>query len=244
MKNKIILMLIICQTAAAQQFPTGKSILDKIDANMSSKSRIMVASMEINSARGKRTMEMKIQAEGSDRAFTEYLAPAREKGTKMLKTENQLWIFSPATDRVIQISGHMLRQSVMGSDLSYEDMMSDSPLEERYKAEVTGEETLEGRKCWVITLTALKEDVNYFKQQMWVDQERFIPLKVDMFAKSGKLLKRLEFSNVQKIQGRWFPMTMTYKDVLKEGRGTVMTFKEIQFDVKIPAAVFNKSALK
>jgi hypothetical protein len=65
-----------------------------------------------------------------------------------------------------------------------------------------------------------------------------------MFAKSGKLLKRLEFSNVQKIQGRWFPMTMTYKDMLKEGRGTVMTFKEIQFDVKIPAIVFNKSALK
>lgn len=244
MKIIVIMMLFFCQSAVAQQYPGGKSILDKIDANMSSKSRIMVTTMEINSARGKRTMEMKIHAEGSEKAFTEYLAPAREKGTKMLKLDKQLWIFSPATDRVIQISGHMLRQSVMGSDLSYEDMMSDSPLEERYKADVTGEEMLGDRKCWIITLTALKEDVNYFKQQMWVDQERYIPLKVDMFAKSGKLLKRLEFSNVQKIQGRWFPMTMTYKDMLKEGRGTVMTFKEIQFDVKIPAIVFNKSALK
>jgi hypothetical protein len=65
-----------------------------------------------------------------------------------------------------------------------------------------------------------------------------------MFAKSGKALKRLEFSNVQKVQGRWFPMTMMYKDMLKEGKGTVMTFKEIQFDVKIPAGVFNKGALK
>jgi outer membrane lipoprotein-sorting protein len=244
MKIIVIMMLFFCHSAVAQQYPGGKSILDKIDANMSSKSRIMVTTMEINSARGKRTMEMKIHAEGSEKAFTEYLAPAREKGTKMLKLDKQLWIFSPATDRVIQISGHMLRQSVMGSDLSYEDMMSDSPLEERYKADVTGEEMLGDRKCWIITLTALKEDVNYFKQQMWVDQERYIPLKVDMFAKSGKLLKRLEFSNVQKIQGRWFPMTMTYKDMLKEGRGTVMTFKEIQFDVKIPAIVFNKSALK
>lgn len=244
MKIIVIMMLFFCQSVVAQQYPGGKSVLDKIDVNMSSKSRIMVTTMEINSARGKRTMEMKIHAEGIEKAFTEYLAPAREKGTKMLKLDKQLWIFSPATDRVIQISGHMLRQSVMGSDLSYEDMMSDSPLEERYKADVTGEEMLGDRKCWIITLTALKEDVNYFKQQMWVDQERYIPLKVDMFAKSGKLLKRLEFSNVQKIQGRWFPMTMTYKDMLKEGRGTVMTFKEIQFDVKIPATVFNKSALK
>jgi hypothetical protein len=41
----------------------------------------------------------------------------------MLRLENQLWIYSPSTDRNIQNSGHMLRQSVMGSDLSYEDML-------------------------------------------------------------------------------------------------------------------------
>lgn len=47
---------------------------------------------------------------GDHKGYTEYLAPAREKGTKMLKLENQLWIYSPATDRTIQIAGHMLRQ--------------------------------------------------------------------------------------------------------------------------------------
>ena len=40
------------------------------------------------------------------------LARAR-KGTKMLKLDKEMWLYSPSTDRTIMISGHMLRQSVM-----------------------------------------------------------------------------------------------------------------------------------
>ena len=211
---------------------------------MSSKTRVITSKMEIQGGRSVRTLESKSWIEGEEKAYTEYLSPAREKGTKMLKLENQLWIVPPSTDRVMQISGHMLRQSVMGSDMSYEDMMSDSPLLERYKAEVTAEEIIADRKCWVVTLTAIKENVNYHSQKIWVDQERFVPLKMDLFAKSGKLLKRTTLSNVQKIQGRWFPIEMIYNDMLKEGKGTKMTVLSIQFDGTIPSGVFNKSNLK
>ncbi len=238
------ILLLFSFGISAQNYPSGKTILDKIDENMSSKTRIISSKMEIEGTRGKRTMESKSWSEGDKKSFTEFLAPAREKGTKMLKLDKQLWIYSPATDRIMQISGHMLRQSVMGSDMSYEDMMNDTPLLERYKAEVTGEETVDNRKCWVVTLTAIKEDVNYYSQKIWVDQERYVPLKMDLFAKSGKLLKRTILSDVQKIQGRWFPKTMVYKDMLKEGKGTKMIIDEIRFDAAIPASIFNKGNLK
>lgn len=246
MKKLFLLSLIIGTTIStfAQNYPSGKSILDKVDNNMSSKSRILTARMEINSARGTRTMESKSWSSGTEKSFTEYLAPAREKGTKMLKLANQLWIYSPSTDRVIQISGHMLRQSVMGSDMSYEDMMTDRPLLEQYKADVTGEEMVDGRKCWVVNLTAIVTDVNYASQKMWVDQERFVPLKVEMFAKGGKLLKRITFSDVQRIQNRWYPKTFVYKDVLKDGKGTKMVIEDMQLDATIPASVFNLGNLK
>ena len=45
----------------------------------------------------------------------------------------------------------MLRQSVMGSDLSYNEMMEDRPLQEIYKATITGNGKIEGRDHWVIT---------------------------------------------------------------------------------------------
>ncbi|HAH24860.1 MAG TPA: outer membrane lipoprotein-sorting protein [Prolixibacteraceae bacterium] len=239
-----IFLILVATVAFGQNFPSGKTILDKVDNNMSAKTRILTASMEVGTERTKRTMVSKTYGEGDHKAYTEYLAPAREKGTKMLKLDNQLWIYSPSTDRTVQISGHMLRQSVMGSDMSYEDMMNDKPLLEQYKAEVTGTESIEGTNCWVVTLTAIIPDVNYYTRKMWVDTERFVPLKEDMFAKSGKLLKRITFSNVQKVQGRWFPLSFVYKDMLKEGPGTKMTIQEIQLDTAIPANYFNLGSLK
>ena len=239
-----MVLLLITMISTAQNEPTGKTILDKVDKNMSAKTRVLTASMEVGSERTKRTMVSKTYGEGDHKAYTEYLAPAREKGTKMLKLDNQLWIYSPSTDRTIQISGHMLRQSVMGSDLSYEDMMNDKPLLEQYKAEVTGTESVDGRQCWIITLTAILQEVNFYTRQMWVDTERYVPLKEDLFARSGKLLKRITFSNVQKLQGRWYPMAFVYKDMLKEGTGTKMTIQEIQLDAPIPVSNFNLGNLK
>jgi hypothetical protein len=64
-------------------------------------------------------VKVQVVYRGQERAFREYTFP-RGKGTKMLKLGDQLWTFDPRTDRTIQISGHLLRQSVMGSDLSYE----------------------------------------------------------------------------------------------------------------------------
>jgi len=230
--------------SAAQNYPSGKSVLEKVDQNMSAKTRISVSRMEISTARGSRTLEAKSYSEGDKNAFTEYLAPAREKGTKMLKTDQQLWIYSPSTDRVIQISGHMLRQSVMGSDLSYEDMMNDTPLLEQYAAVVDAVESISDRKCWVVTLTAQSPGVSYSKQKMWVDQERNVPLQIEMYSKSGKLLKKIELSDVKRIQGRWFPMTMLYRDMLKKGSGTRMSFLELQLDAALPSGIFTKSSLK
>ena len=238
------MFLLVSTILCAQNYPSGKTILDKVDNNMSAKTRVLTASMEVGTERTKRTMVSKTYGEGDHKGYTEYLAPAREKGTKMLKLENQLWIYSPATDRTIQISGHMLRQSVMGSDMSYEDMMNDKPLLEQYKAVVTGTEVIDGRKCWVVTLTAIIADVNYFTRKMWVDTERFVPLKEELFAKSGKLLKRITFTNVQKVEGRWYPMSFLYKDMLKEGPGTKMTIQEIKLDTPIPESYFNLGKLK
>ncbi|MGQ9620954.1 MAG: outer membrane lipoprotein-sorting protein [Bacteroidales bacterium] len=76
-----------------------------------------------------RTITAKSWSEGTKKAFTEYLSPASEKETKILKLEKQLWIYLPSTDRTIQISGNMLRQSVMRSDLSYEDIMDERKLQ-------------------------------------------------------------------------------------------------------------------
>jgi outer membrane lipoprotein-sorting protein len=245
MVKRILLILI---TSAIALLPVHSQdpdeILKRVEQNMSSDNRIFESSMTIHGARTNRTVTSKSYAVGDKQSFTEYLSPAREKGTKMLKLENQLWIYSPSTDRIIQIAGHMLRQSVMGSDLSYEDMMEDRKVTEIYSAVVTGNEMIEGRKTWILELTAKVSDVAYYKRKMWVDAERYVPVREELYAKSGQLLKRTTLSEVENINGRWFPMKVVYKDMLKQGDGTEFRITSIKFDQKIPEYIFTKASLK
>jgi outer membrane lipoprotein-sorting protein len=242
--KSIIYFILTSLTIPLLSQPSGKEIIYQIDKNLSAKTRIMTSRMIISGARGSRTIEFKTWAEGEERAFTEYTNPAREKGTKMLKLEDKLWIFSPATDRIIQVTGQMLRQSVMGSDLSYEDMMEDPGLTSHYEAKVTASDTLQNRKCWILQLNAKSEGEAYEVRKIWVDQERFVPLKEELYGKSGKLLKRTLLSEVTKIQDRWFPKKIVYKDMLKTGDGTQFIIESIKFDELIPEAVFSKASLK
>lgn len=243
-KINLTIALFLVSVLSWAQNPSGKEILDKVDQNMASKSQIVTSKMIIHGQRSSRTIEAKTWTEVEKRSFTEYLAPAREKGTKMLKLEDELWIYSPSTDRIIKISGHMLRQSVMGSDLSYEDMMDNSKLLEDYNASVTETVMFNETNCWVLELQAKTADVNYQIRKIWVDKDRFIPLKEEMYAKSGKLLKKTELSDIKKIGNRWYPMRIVFKDMLKKGDGTEFIVDEIEFDQAIDDYIFTKAALK
>ena len=162
----------------------------------------------------------------------------------MLKLKNMLWIYSPSTDRTIQLSGHLLRQSVMGSDLSYEDMMETRKLYEIYDAKILRQEKIEDRNSWLLELNAKVEDVAYLRSQIWIDTEKFVPLRQDFFAKSGQLLKRCSFSDIEKVNGRWYPKKINYKDMLKNGKGTDFIMLKISFDTTIPDYIFSKASLK
>jgi outer membrane lipoprotein-sorting protein len=249
MKPLILSLVFLAASGAAAQTPpqapSADSILKKIDENQVAGSRITVYEMTIRGRRGSRTMKAKAWVQGVERAFTEYLEPAREAGTKMLKLGDQLWTFSPSTDRTIQIAGHMLRQSVMGSDMSYEDMMEDPKLQNLYSASVIGEDRLLERPCWILELKAKPgAEPSYHSRKVWVDKERFLPLKEERYATSGKLLKTTEITSVRQYQQRWVAERAVFKDALKNDGGTEFVITSIEFDAKIPEHVFSQAALR
>ncbi|HAX95739.1 MAG TPA: outer membrane lipoprotein-sorting protein, partial [Prolixibacteraceae bacterium] len=129
-------------------------------------------------------------------------------------------------------------------DLSYEDMMDDRKLTDVYDARIIGEEAVGDRPAKILELTAKVSDVAYHSQKIWVDSERFVPLKQDMFARSGQLLKRTEMSDVRQIGGRWFPFVVLYRDMLKQGGGTEFKITDIRFNQDIPEYLFTKASLK
>ena len=220
-------------------------IIDKIDFNLNSENRVMTTQMIVHGRRASRTIVSKSWIIGTDKAFTEYLSPPREQGSKMLKLDDILLTYSPQTDRIIQISGHMLRQSIMGSDMSYNDVLEDKPLDQLYTATLEGEKYIDGRKCYILFLESKVDGISYPKRRGWVDAEYFLPIKEELYAKSGKLLKSTSMDGIKKIGDRWFPSRFVFKDELKKNsNGTEWIIDDIQFDQDIPEIIFSKSNLR
>ena len=224
---------------------TAYKIVSTMDKNLNSKSRVLTSEMIIHGRRKSRTIKSKSWSIGTEKSFTENLSPAREAGTKMLKLEDKLWTYSPQTDRIIQISGHMLRQSVNGSDMSYKDMMETRAISKIYNLTLEESVFIDNREHWVIYMEAKVKGLSYPRRRAWIDKEYFLPIKEELYAKSGKLLKTTSMSNIKKIQGRWFPFHYKFKDELKRNsRGTEWIINEIEFDNEISESRFSKALLR
>ena len=220
-------------------------IISTMDKNLNSKNRILTSEMIIHGRRKSRTIKSKNWSIGTEKAFIENLSPVRVAGTKMLKLKDKLWTYSPQTDRIIQISGHMLRQSINGSDMSYKDMMETRPISEIYNLTLEESVFIDKRDHWVVFMEAKVKGLSYPKRRAWIDKEYFLPIKEERYAKSGKLLKTTSMSNIKKVQGRWFPFHYKFKDELKRNsKGTEWVINDIKFDSEISESRFSKALLR
>ena len=219
-------------------------LLEAVDDNLWSNTKYIEGRLIINNGRLERILEMVSWMEGVERSYSFYKAPPRERGTKMLKIGSKLWMYTPRTDRKILIAGHMLRQSMMGSDLSYEDMMEDKKLSRIYEAELESVESIRGISCAILLLKAQDKTTTYQSRKLWVDPKRKVVLRQELYAKSGMMIKDVEFLGYRPVGERLFPERMVFRDLLKQNTQTTYIFDAIKFDVKIPAKYFSQSILK
>ena len=224
--------------------PSAEEILMAVDRNMAYDTRH--AKIEMIVVKGRRTKVYKIESYGKDasQAAVEFLAPARDKGTKMLKKDNDLWMYLPSIEKTQKISGHMLRQGMMGSDMSYEDLLEATKLTELYTATVLGIDNVDGRPCHQIELIAKSDDVTYAKRISCIDVEHSVPLTEQLFATSGMLLKEWTMTDIKDFDGRKFPTTLVVQDQLRENSTTTIRFTELQFSVDLEEEMFNRRWLE
>jgi len=250
MRKKIVFfLLVLVLVTVAGTFPqepalSPADILEKIDSNMVFKTARAEIDMVITLNNRIITKSLDSYSRGNEKSYIEFLDPPRDKGTKLLKIEDIIYIYYPSAERVMRISGHMLRQSMMGSDFSYEDMtVRAKKLKEEYISEIKGEETLEGRPCLLMVLTSKIEKQTYFTRKAWVDKERFIVLREELYARSGKLIKEMAVQAVQTYKDRYYPTRLTMKDKLRQNSSTEMIIKKIEFDIPIPDETFSERQL-
>lgn len=220
-----------------QLSPTA--ILERVDANMTMNTARVNAQMTITYRDGDvRNLTYDAWAQGTDQSFLEFTSPARDMGSRFLRLEDAMWIFLPRVGKSVRIQGHMLRQGLMGSDFSYGDASENPSMVDDYDATLEGEEMLDGRRTYVVDLTAKRNDLAYQRRKVWVDAERWVPLKEERFARSGKLLKTAVLSDVRRVGDRWYPFRIEMDDALQTDTRTVLQMLSVELDVSVPREVF------
>jgi len=170
---------------------------------------------------------------------------SQDRGTKFLKRENDLWMFFPDAEEIIKISGHMLNQGMMGSDFSYQDIMESDKLTDLYDFEIIKEEEFKGRPCYVLEGIAREGiKVSYYRRVSWVDKERFIGLKEELYTQSGRLLKETKVNVIEEIEGRWVPTNSVMENKLRKNTYTEFTITQIKFNLEIPEETFSLQNLR
>jgi len=142
------------------------------------------------------------------------------------------------------ISGHMLRESMMGSDMSYEDTIDNDTLSSRYDAVISGSEILNGRDSWVLDLTAKKRTESYPKRKLWIDKETNDLLRFELFALSGAKLKEYNMLKIEVLAGRRFPVEVEIRDLLRRDSKTTFIMRNAVLDKPIPDSVFSQRNLE
>jgi outer membrane lipoprotein-sorting protein len=245
MKRYLTAILALTASAALAGAVWAQSvdeILSRVDTNMSFQTIRYVGRMEITVGGETRSKTMIAVAQGSSKAFAEFTNP-EDKGVRYLKLEKNLWIYFPKEQDTVKISGHLLKEGMMGSDVSYEDALESSDFRVKYSATLTREEPVGERRCYVLELKAKVPTAAYDRWVIWIDAERYVALKEEMYARSGKMLKSSQALQVTQISGRWFPARTQYVSKIRSNTSTVFAMTNVELDPKLDPQQFTMAAL-
>lgn len=222
---------------------TAEEIMKRRDENEYIHSAYAEATMIIS--RGGRKVEKTMVMYSREKdALVEFTNPA-DRGTKFLKRGDNLWMFFPDAEDIVKISGHMLEQGLMGSDFSYQDMMESDKLTELYTFTLLEEDIFQDRPCYVLEAIALPgKKVSYYRRVAWIDQERFVGLKEELYAESGRLLKTIEVQKIEEIEERWLPVQSIMENKLRRDTYTQFIINKIELNPELEERIFSLQSLR
>ncbi|MFP3089042.1 outer membrane lipoprotein-sorting protein [Treponema sp. TIM-1] len=247
MKTKVrvfaVLFVLMAAAIVSAQTPSAAELLRRVDDNEIYTTIEYEGEMIIEYQNRRYVKTMKAWARENTDNFTEFTNP-EDRGTKYLKRGGRLYVYSPDTEEVMLVSGHMLKESMMGSDLSYEDTIENEKLSARYNPVLAGSEIWNNRDCWVLDLSAKKKTESYPKQKLWIDKENGDCIHYELFALSGIKLKEYNLKRIETIEGRRFPVETEIRDLLRRGSKTTLVLKSIILDQPIPNSIFSTRNLE
>lgn len=216
---------------------TADQIITALDANTHFASSHSTGTITTVDRFGEKTSTFEAWSKGEHTSLIEFTSRA-ERGQKILRTSSSLYLYYPDADQLIRLQGAALRQSVLGSDLSYEDMTKEGSTLASYRATLLGEETVGEVLCWVVKLEAKSRSSAYPVQTLWIDQEHIVVHKALYSTAAERPLKEMEVIELMEINGFLVAKESRVVDLLKRNSHTIMRVESLEVDLPLPDSLF------
>ncbi len=237
--STLILFFAPLSFAGAQ---SAEDVVRRMEANQTHETSEIQGRMVITDRFGSRTSSFRMWSEGEEKVLVEFTGAA-EAGQKILRTEDEIYLYYPDASELIRLQGSALRESMLGSDVSYEDMTGNRGLLDTYRVSLEGRETIRGFDCFVVEMEATSRDVAYPRQRIWVDSRLYVLRRSEQYALSGRLLKETEVTELMERSGKIFPSALTISDTLKSNSSTAFIIDEARIGVRLPPNIFSLEEL-
>lgn len=242
--------------AAAAEDLTANQIIDKAfsKSQVGMQQGTATLKMTIVSPRNnakKRTLQVKAMRneEGLLRSLVKFTKPADVSGIAFLVREKKdalpdQYVYVPAAKVVRQIAAGNAGSKFFGSDFTFGDLMP-LPAGERDKIKAVRLDDAEVGKqpTYVIEAIAQFEGSPYGKLKIWVHKKHLVPLKIEFYDPTQKLLKRLTVKKLKKIDGELVPVHLLMKNV-QEGSRTELEIVDPDPKAKLGEADFTEEAMQ
>ena len=238
----MLLSLLLLTGAVPLGALTGAEVIRKMERNERHASVHSTGSLEISDRFGTRTKTFISTAVGDDRALLEFTNP-EEAGQKILRLDDEIYLYFPEAEEVIHLQAAALRDNVLGSDFSYEDMTGEGSLLDDYEVELEGTELIDGHDCHRLRLTATRRDVVYPIQVAWIDAELFVTRRIEQFSLRGRPLKQMAIFDYREVGDKLIPVRMEMSDLMKKDSRTVFLIDTIEVDIEVDENLFSLEEL-
>jgi len=191
-----------------------------------------------------KTLEIK---DDGDKSLSIFDSPRDVKGTAFLSFTHALdadeqWLYLPALKRVKRISSTNKSGPFLGSEFAFEDLTSFEL--KKYSYDYLADEVINGILCFKIETQPQYEHSGYTRTLVWIDKQRYIPIKIDYYDRKNALLKTQTFENYQQYLQQYWRVNQSIMNNHLTGKSTVLVWENYQFRQGLTERQFDKNTLK
>ena len=232
--------MVLAAGFAAAQSPTAvpadvQGWLKGVDdaRNAFGEAKLVARATQLENGKVTNSVGFDVYVKGRDRVLIVFRG-GKNEGRKALTVGEKMWLIVPGAEHPVPVTAN---QRLMGG-ASFGDVAR-IRFAEDFTAVLRPEtETVDGRACAVLDLTAVSPKAPYPRVRLWIDAagER-LPRKLLFFLPSGKEAREVRFTKFRKVQGKMAVSEMEIRDLLGPNANAITRLEYLEI---LPARIDDK----